>query len=48
MLVRTSGKTFGYSSDTAFDPGLIEFLSAADLIVHETNLGRHTPLTRIS
>jgi len=39
MLVRTSGKTFGYSSDTAFDPGLIEFLSAADLIVHETNLG---------
>jgi ribonuclease BN (tRNA processing enzyme) len=39
MLVRASGKTFGYSSDTAFDPELIAFLSPADLIVHETNLG---------
>ena len=39
MLVRAAGKTFGYSSDTAFDPELIEFLSGADLIVHETNLG---------
>jgi ribonuclease BN (tRNA processing enzyme) len=39
MLVHASGKTFGYSSDTAFDPELIEFLSPASLIVHETNLG---------
>lgn len=39
MLVRAQGRTFGYSSDTAFDPELIEFLSAADVIVHETNLG---------
>jgi ribonuclease BN (tRNA processing enzyme) len=39
MLVRACGRTFGYSSDTAFDPELIEFLSPADLIVHETNLG---------
>lgn len=39
MLVRARGRTFGYSSDTAFDPELIEFLSAADVIVHETNLG---------
>ena len=34
-----AGRKFGYSSDTAFDPELIEFLSVADVIVHETNLG---------
>jgi ribonuclease BN (tRNA processing enzyme) len=39
LLVRASGRIFGYSSDTAFDPDLIEFLSPADVIVHETNLG---------
>jgi ribonuclease BN (tRNA processing enzyme) len=39
LLVRAGGRTLGYSSDTAFDPELIAFLSVADLIVHETNLG---------
>ncbi len=39
MLVRVGDRTFGYSSDTAFDPELIPFLGHADLIVHETNLG---------
>lgn len=39
MLVRVDDRTFGYSSDTAFDPGLIAFLSRASVIVHETNLG---------
>jgi ribonuclease BN (tRNA processing enzyme) len=39
MLVRAGGRTLGYSADTAFDPELIAFLSAADLIIHETNLG---------
>ena len=39
MLVRAGGATFGYSSDTAFDPELIAFLAKADLIVHETNFG---------
>jgi ribonuclease BN (tRNA processing enzyme) len=39
MLVRAGGRTFGYSADTAFDPGLMSFLAPADLIVHETNLG---------
>jgi len=33
------GRTLGISSDTAFDPSLIEWLSEADLIVHETNYG---------
>jgi ribonuclease BN (tRNA processing enzyme) len=48
MLVRAGGRTFGYSSDTAFDPELISFLSEADLIVHETNLGpAHTPYAKL-
>lgn len=34
----------GYSADTAFDPTLIEWLSEAELIIHETNFGVHTPL----
>lgn len=44
LLVEAAGRTLGYSSDTAFDPGLISFLEPADLIIHETNLGpAHTP-----
>jgi ribonuclease BN (tRNA processing enzyme) len=39
LLIEAGGRTLGYSSDTAFDPELIEFLSPADLILHETNLG---------
>lgn len=39
LLISAGGRTFGYSADTAFDPALIEFLSGADLIVHETNHG---------
>lgn len=34
----------GYSADTAFDPELIEWLGEAELIIHETNFGVHTPL----
>lgn len=44
LLITAGGRTLGYSADTAFDPSLIDFLSAADLIIHETNLGpAHTP-----
>jgi ribonuclease BN (tRNA processing enzyme) len=44
LLIEAGGRTWGYSADTAFDPSLIAFLSAADLIFHETNLGpAHTP-----
>jgi ribonuclease BN (tRNA processing enzyme) len=44
LLIEAGGRRLGYSSDTAFDPGLIAFLSGADLIIHETNLGpAHTP-----
>lgn len=44
LLIEAGGRTLGYSSDTAFDPHLIDFLSEADLIIHETNFGpAHTP-----
>ena len=46
--IRAGGRCLGYSADTAFDPGLIEWLSAADLVVHETNLGVHTPYERLA
>ena len=39
LLIEAGGRKLGYSSDTAFDPGLIDFLSAAHVIIHETNLG---------
>ena len=47
--MEAGGRTLGYSADTAFDPGLIDFLSAADLIIHETNLGpAHTPYEQLA
>jgi ribonuclease BN (tRNA processing enzyme) len=39
LVVEHGGKSIGISSDTAFDPELIAFLSRADVIVHETNYG---------
>jgi ribonuclease BN (tRNA processing enzyme) len=48
LLVEYRGRRLGYSADTAFDPGLVDFLAPADLIIHETNLGPgHTPLDRL-
>ncbi len=43
LRIRAAGRTLGHSADTAFDPGLVEWLSQADLVVHETNYGIHTP-----
>lgn len=43
LSLSAGGRTLGYSADTCFDPGLISWLSEADLFVHETNLGVHTP-----
>jgi ribonuclease BN (tRNA processing enzyme) len=49
LLIEAAGRTLGYSADTAFDPDLIEFLSPADLIIHETNLGpAHTPYASLA
>ena len=42
------GRTLGYSADTAFDPGLIAWLAEADLFIHETNYGVHTPYASLA
>jgi ribonuclease BN (tRNA processing enzyme) len=44
LRISAAGRCLGCSADTAFDPTLIDWLAAADLIVHETNHGGlHTP-----
>ena len=49
IFVEAAGRKFGYSADTAYDPRLIEWLSRADLIVHEANDGfSHTPYQRLA
>jgi ribonuclease BN (tRNA processing enzyme) len=48
LRVRAAGRVLGLSSDTAFDPELIDWLAQADLIVHETNYGVHTPYERLA
>ncbi len=48
LRITAEGRTLGYSADTAFDPGLIEWLGDADLVIHETNYGAHTPYERLA
>ncbi len=48
VRIRAGGRCLGYSADTAFDPTLIAWLDEADLIIHETNLGVHTPYERLA
>lgn len=47
LRIAGGGRTVGYSADTAFDPGLIEWLAESDLFFHETNVGVHTPLSSL-
>ncbi|MFO0608021.1 MAG: MBL fold metallo-hydrolase [Polyangiales bacterium] len=42
------GTRFGYSADTAWDPSLVAWLAEADLFLHETNFGIHTPLEKLA
>ncbi len=46
--IRAGGRTLGYSADTTFDPDLIDWLAEADLVIHETNYGVHTPYERLA
>ncbi|RKG64514.1 ribonuclease Z [Corallococcus sp. CA054B] len=46
--IRAGGRCLGYSADTAFDEGLISWLSEADLVIHETNYGVHTPYEKLA
>ena len=47
LKIAYGGRCLGYSSDTAFDPEHIAFLSDCDLIFHESNLGGHTPYEKL-
>jgi ribonuclease BN (tRNA processing enzyme) len=50
--IHIGNRVFGYSADTAYDPSLIEWLAAADLIVHEvtstTESAVHTPYEKLA
>jgi ribonuclease BN (tRNA processing enzyme) len=48
LRITADGVCLGHSADTAFDESLIEWLSAADLLVHETNYGVHTPYEKLA
>jgi ribonuclease BN (tRNA processing enzyme) len=49
LLIKGGGRCLGYSADTAFDPELIDWLSTADLVVHETGTaGMHTPYEKLA
>jgi ribonuclease BN (tRNA processing enzyme) len=40
---RFGGRALGYSSDTFFDPGLIDFLKDCDMIIHECDFQKGSP-----
>ena len=48
LRIRAGGGSIGISADTAFDPSLIAWLAEADLVVHETNFGVHTPYEKLA
>ena len=48
LRITAGGRTLGLSSDTAYDPSLIDWLAEADLIVHETNVDPHTPYEKLA
>jgi ribonuclease BN (tRNA processing enzyme) len=48
LRISAGGRSLGYSADTSFDPDLIEWLAQADLVVHETNYGIHTPYAKLA
>ncbi len=50
--IQVAERTLGFSGDTAFDPSLIDWLAAADLVVHEVTDHEHsvvhTPYSRLA
>jgi ribonuclease BN (tRNA processing enzyme) len=50
--IKAAGRTFAFSADSAYDPTLIDWLSPADLIVHEatthTESSLHTPYIHLA
>ena len=48
VLITENNKTLGFSGDTKFDLGLLEWLDQADFILHETGPAPgHTPLENL-
>ena len=49
LLISDGRATLGWSSDTPFEQSHVDWLSAADVIVHESNLGpAHTPIEQLN
>lgn len=48
VRVRAAGRSIAYSADTIYDEGLIAWLLASDLVLHETGLGVHTPYAALA
>lgn len=48
LRIEAAGRTVAYSADTEFDPELIRWLEPADLVLHETGPGIHTPLASLA
>lgn len=46
--IRAGNRCLGYSGDTAYDPTLIDWLSGADLVIHETSPDIHTPYEKLA
>ncbi len=48
LRIRAGGRCLGLSSDTAFDPRLVAWLTEADVVLHETGPGIHTPYEELA
>lgn len=49
LKISHGGRTLGWSGDTCFEPAHIEWLSDADIIVHEANMGpAHTQIEMLN
>jgi ribonuclease BN (tRNA processing enzyme) len=48
VVVKAGGCTLGYSADTTYDEELIAWLHQAELVLHETGPGIHTPYEKLA
>lgn len=42
LRIGAGRRSLGYSADTTWDPGLVDWLAESDLVIHETGEGIHT------
>jgi ribonuclease BN (tRNA processing enzyme) len=48
LRISAAGRSVAFSADTSYDPDLVAWLAAADLVVHEAGFGIHTPIERLA